>query len=196
VPSGNLGFFCPFYGSTANHWVWMVLPTSDVGLPPQRSWRYLSPLRRAWCRTIHVMPCHCGPMGLFSASSLVSVDETSPPTMCGSGECHNWGDLRKEPGACTEFPPRTAGPNPPPVRLRPTDGHHPDKPPHATPCETRYERLRDGPHNKLPVVKRGRWSDCSHSRGSSPALTDPDLRANPYPKNTGHFWQLSLPTLF
>uniref|UniRef100_A0A8C8MDQ3 Uncharacterized protein n=1 Tax=Oncorhynchus tshawytscha TaxID=74940 RepID=A0A8C8MDQ3_ONCTS len=90
-------------------------------------------------------------------------------------------DLRKEPGARTEFPPRNAGPNPPPVHLRPTDGHHPDEPPHATPCETRYERLRDGPHNKLPVVARGgRWSDCSHSRGSSPAL----LRTPALPSQT------------
>uniref|UniRef100_A0A4W5Q9N7 Uncharacterized protein n=1 Tax=Hucho hucho TaxID=62062 RepID=A0A4W5Q9N7_9TELE len=73
-------------------------------------------------------------------------------------------------GARPELPLPTAGPNPPPVRLWPSDGHHPDQPPHAAPCETTHKRLRDGPHNELPIVARGgQQSDCSPSRGSSPA---------------------------
>ncbi|XP_038867404.1 2-epi-5-epi-valiolone synthase-like [Salvelinus namaycush] len=88
--------------------------------------------------------------------------------MCGAGERHSWGDPQEgRVQSCHREPP---DPTPPPVRVRPTDRHHPNESPHAAPCETTHERPRDGPHNKLPTVARGGLrSDCSPSRGSSPA---------------------------
>uniref|UniRef100_A0A8K9WQY5 Uncharacterized protein n=1 Tax=Oncorhynchus mykiss TaxID=8022 RepID=A0A8K9WQY5_ONCMY len=57
-------------------------------------------------------------------------------------------------------------------RRLPTTNQTPTDPPSGrpAPCETTNESPRDGPHNELPAVARERRrSNCSPSRGSSPA---------------------------
>uniref|UniRef100_A0A674AV73 Uncharacterized protein n=1 Tax=Salmo trutta TaxID=8032 RepID=A0A674AV73_SALTR len=112
-----------------------------------------------WSQSPHGRPPHLQCVGLASAVA---------------------GEIREKGPAHVQSCRRQ--PKPPPVCLRPADGHHPDKPPHTAPCETMDERPRDEPHSELPIVARGgRWSDCSPSRSLSPAplrnparLTQPD----------------------
>uniref|UniRef100_A0AAZ3SCT7 Uncharacterized protein n=1 Tax=Oncorhynchus tshawytscha TaxID=74940 RepID=A0AAZ3SCT7_ONCTS len=120
-------------------------------------------------------PITAGPLGLVS-STLTRLEATSPPTMRGASERHSWRDPREGPGAL-----RVAATNPPPVHLQPADGHHPNESQHAAPCETTRwtTQLNGGERVTEGLLPQPRFEP---SPTSHPSLTEPALRANPYPE--------------